>query len=115
MNASVVLVTQEGLGKVDASDRQFGLEMLDRFLHALESRMDKPHAICFYTNGVKLVCEGSFVLLSLKVLQGMGVRLIACKTCLEHFGLSDRLAVGEISGMNNIVEVLMTAESVISI
>jgi hypothetical protein len=115
MNTSVVLVTQEGLGKVDASDKQFGLEMLDRFLHTVESRTVKPHAICFYTNGVKLVCEGSFVLLSLKLLQGMGVRLLACKTCLEHFGLSDKLAVGAVGGMNEIVELLMAAESVISI
>jgi hypothetical protein len=114
MKKVVVLVTQERLGNVDAADRQFGLEMLDRFLHTLESRAVKPDAICFYTNGVKLVCSGSFVLLSLKLLQGMGVRLLACKSCLEHFNLSSDVAVGEVVGMNDIVEVLMAADSVIS-
>ena len=91
------------------------MEMFDRFLHALESQAVKPHAICFYTDGVKLVCEGSPALLGLKILQGQGVRLLACRTCLEHFGLSDKVAVGEVGGMTDIVGLLTEAESVVSV
>jgi intracellular sulfur oxidation DsrE/DsrF family protein len=111
----VLLVTREGLGQVDPSDRPFGLEMFDRFLHALESQAIKPHSICFYTDGVKLVCEGSPALLGLKILQGQGVRLLACRTCLEHFGLSDKVAVGEVGGMNDIVGLVTEADSVVSV
>jgi intracellular sulfur oxidation DsrE/DsrF family protein len=115
MSKLVLLVTREGLGHVGATDKQFGSEMFDRFLHALESQPVKPHAICFYTDGVKLVCDGSPALLGLKILQGQGVRLIACRTCLEHFGLSAKVAAGEVGGMNEIVALLTEADSVVTV
>jgi len=111
----VVLVTQDGLGSVDSSDRQFGMEMFDRFLHAFESQTVRPTCICFYTNGVKLVCEDSPALLGLRLLHGMGVRLLACRTCLEHFKLADKVAVGEVGGMNDIVALLAGADSVVTV
>jgi intracellular sulfur oxidation DsrE/DsrF family protein len=115
MSKFVLLVTREGLGHVDPTDRQFGLEMFDRFLHVLESQPVKPHAICFYTDGVRLVCEGSPALLGLRILQGQGVRLVACRTCLEHFRLTDKVAVGEVGGMNDIVGLLTEADSVVTV
>jgi hypothetical protein len=115
MSKLVLLVTREGLGQVPAADRQFGLEMFDRFLHAFETQPLKPHAICFYTDGVKLVCEGSPALLGLRLLEGQGVRLIACRTCLEHLGLSDKVAVGEVGGMNDVVRLLTEADKVVTV
>jgi intracellular sulfur oxidation DsrE/DsrF family protein len=115
MRKIVAVVTRDGLGHVGTADRQFGLDMLDRFLHALESQTVKPHAICFYTDGVKVVCKGSPVFLSLKLLEGMGVRLVACKTCLERFGLVEMVAVGEVGTMNAIVTLMTEADSVMTI
>jgi intracellular sulfur oxidation DsrE/DsrF family protein len=115
MSKLVLLVTREGLGHVGAADKQFGMEMFDRFLHAFESQPVKPHAICFYTDGVKLVCDGSPALLGLKIIQGQGVRLVACRTCLEHFGLSGKVAAGEVGGMNDIVALLTEADSVVTV
>ena len=111
----VLLVTRDGLGQVDPTDRQFGLEMFDRFLHAFESQPIRPHSICFYTEGVKLVCEGSPALLGLRILQGQGVRLVSCRTCLEHFGLTAKVAVGEVGGMNDLVKLLTEADSVVTV
>ena len=115
MSKLVLLVTREGLGQVDPADRPFGLEMFDRFLHALESQAVKPQAICFYTEGVKLICNGSPALLGLRILHGQGVRLVACRTCLEHYGLSDKVAVGEVGGMNDIAGLLTQADSVVTV
>jgi hypothetical protein len=115
MKKLVILVTDEGLGRVDPADRQFGAEMFDRFLHAWEGQAARPAAICFYTNGVKLVCEGSPALLGLKLLQGMGVRMLVCRTCLEHFQMADKVKVGEVRGMNDIVALLSDADSVITV
>jgi intracellular sulfur oxidation DsrE/DsrF family protein len=115
MSKLVLLVTREGLGHVGATDKQFGMEIFDRFLHAFESQPVKPHAICFYTDGVKLLCEGSPALLGLKILQGQGVRLVACRTCLEYFGLSAKVAAGEVGGMNDIVALLTEADSVVAV
>ena len=111
----VLLVTREGLGQVDPAEKPFGVEMFDRFLHALESQPIKPDAICFYTEGVKLLCEGSPAVLGLRLLQGSGVRLLACRTCIEHFQLTNKICVGEICGMNDIVALLVSAERVVTI
>ncbi|MDQ7841129.1 MAG: DsrE family protein [bacterium] len=111
----VVLVRQAGLGRTQPPDHEFGLGMFDRFLHAVEGQATRPRAICFYTEGVKLVCAGSPVVAGLQLLAGMGVRLAVCGTCLAYFGLSDRVAVGEVVGMNDIVGLLMEADHVITV
>jgi DsrE/DsrF-like family len=111
----VVLVTREGLGTVPVEDRSFGLEMFDKFLHSLETQKILPRTFCLYTDGVKLVCEGSPALLGLKLLQGMGVRMVVCRTCLERFHLLEKVAVGEIGGMSEITELLLEADSVVTI
>lgn len=115
MKKLVILVSREGLGQVDPADRNFSIEMFDKFLHSLESRPVKPEAICFYTEGVRLLCSGSAVLLSLRLIEGLGVRLVGCRSCLEHFGLAGSLGAGEIVGMNEIVEMMAAADSVVSV
>ncbi len=111
----VILVRQEGLGSVGATDGQFGLDMFDRFIHALEGQPQKPQAICLYTQGVKLACEGSKAVFGLKMIQGMGVRIFICKTCLDHYGLLDQVAVGEVRGMAEIAQTLLEADHVITV
>ena len=111
----VVLIRQEGLGSVSAQDRRFGIDMMDRLLHTLEGQPVKPQAICFYTDGVKLVCEGSSVVPSLQILEGMGVKLVTCKTCLDYFKLFDKVAVGTVGSMNDIVKLLMEADHVVTV
>ncbi len=111
----VVLVRQEGLGQVRADDRKFGLEMFDLFLHSLEGQSVKPKTMCFYTEGVKLVCKGSPAVPGLSLLEGMGVRLIACKTCLNHYELTQQVAVGKVGGMKEIAQILLEADRVITI
>ncbi len=111
----VVLVRQAGLGAVAPGDERFGVEMLDRFLHALEGREDRPQAICFYTEGVRLCCEGSILIPSLKLIEAMGVRLVICKTCLETYGLAGKVAVGTVGGMSDLVALALEAHPVITV
>jgi hypothetical protein len=89
--------------------------MFDRFIHSLEGQTSKPQAICLYTTGVRLACEGSKALFGLKMLQGLGIRILICKTCLEYFGLAEKVAVGEISNMSEISNLLMNADHVVTI
>lgn len=112
---SAVVVTKTQLGTVADQDMEFGSEMLEKFFHVLESQPEKPEVICFYTEGVKVICNESPCLMSLQLLEGMGVRLIACQTCLEYYDISDQVAVGEVVGMPHILNTLMEAENVITI
>ena len=111
----VVLVRQEGLGSVSPADGQFGVDMFDRFIHSLEGQQSKPQAICLYTEGVKLACEGSKALFGLQMLLGMGVQILICRTCLDYYGLLNKAAVGEVRGMAEISALLMEADYVITV
>jgi hypothetical protein len=111
----VILVRQEGLGSVAAEDAEFGIDMFDRFLHALEGQEIKPTAICLYTLGVKLACAGSKAVFGLKMMEGMGVRILSCKTCLDYYDLVDKVIVGEVRSMNDISRLLMEADHVVTI
>lgn len=111
----VVLVTREGLGTVRPGDRAFALAMFERFLHTLESQPHKPEAICFYTEGARLVCEGSPVLPALQLIAGLGVDLVVCESCLVEYGLRDKVRIGSVGGMREIVERLLAADSVVSV
>ena len=80
----------------------------------LESGM-LPSVVCFYTDGVKLVVEGSPVLEELHLLEQQGVRLVVCNTCLEFYGLQNQVKAGIVGGMADIIETQWTAEKVITL
>ncbi len=111
----VVVVKQAGLGVVPPGEEAFGVLMLDSFLHSMETEQVRPEAICFYTDGVRMVCRDSKALLGLKLLAAQGVRMIACGTCLDRFELRAQHAVGEIGTMKQIVGLLMGADHVITV
>jgi hypothetical protein len=110
----VILIRQEGLGQVAPHDRRFGYTMLDKFLHTLEKQAIRPQVICLYTEGVKIACEGSPVIPGLKLLEGLGIPIVVCGTCLEYFGIKDKIAVGSVGGMDGILKLLVEADQVIT-
>jgi len=55
------------------------------------------------------------VLEDLEALGKRGVGILACGTCLGHFGLKDKLAVGEVSNMYSIAETLLAAGNVVAL
>jgi sulfur relay (sulfurtransferase) complex TusBCD TusD component (DsrE family) len=57
-----------------------------------------PAKILFYTEGVKLACDGSPVIDTLRAMKAHGVELILCSTCLDYYGLRDKVAVGIVGG-----------------
>ena len=115
MKGSVILVTRPGLGSTSTDDAAFGIDMLDKFFHSLESLAEKPKAICFYTDGVKVLAKGSTLELSLRLLEGLGIDLVACQTCVEYYGVEYDLVAGRLSTMAEIVRLIGAAEKVVTI
>jgi hypothetical protein len=64
---------------------------------------------------VKLLAEGSPALPSLAGLEEGGVDLVACGTCVDHFQLRDRIKVGRVGGMDEILRILAEAAKVITL
>ncbi len=111
MNADTVLVfTAYGMGQ---AKEDLQLKMAATFLGLLVESGLKPGKICFYTEGVKLACEGSPVLPYLVALERSGVGLILCKTCLDYYGLSAAVRAGIVGGMPDIIDALDRAAKVI--
>lgn len=108
----VIQVTQDGMG---AADPELQHTLLKKYLLLLQENGTLPGAICFYTSGVKMVVEGSPVLEALQSLEARGVRLIVCKTCLDYFGLLEKVRVGIVGGMGDIIVAQWLADKVISL
>lgn len=112
MTGTALLITQEGMG---SGPRELQIRLLSVFLNLLLENGMRPGAICFYTNGVKLLIEDSPVLESLKALESRGVHLIACKTCLDYFPIGEKVQVGVIGGMGDIQAAMAMATKTITL
>ena len=111
-SSTVILVNRDGMGSSEEALRH---KLLRIYLTMLQENELFPGAICFYADGVKMVVEGSPVLDLLRALEAKGVRLIICLTCLQYFGLAEKVAVGIVGGMNDIVLAQWMASKVITI
>jgi intracellular sulfur oxidation DsrE/DsrF family protein len=112
MKDTVILVSREGMGDAPP-DLQATL--ITNYLKLLIENELNPAAICFYGSGVKLVVEGSPVVGLLETLETRGVHLIICMTCLRYFNLSDKVKVGIVGGMGDILAAQLNAAKVISL
>jgi selenium metabolism protein YedF len=106
-------VVQITAGTMGSGDDELGALLLRSFLKTQTELERKPDAILFYNDGVKLCCEGSYLLEDLQALAEAGVEIIACGTCLNFFGLADRLRVGRVTDMLEIAGRLADAGSIV--
>jgi hypothetical protein len=111
-SSTMVLINSDGMGSAEDPLRQ---KLVRLYLTMLQENEFYPGAIGIYADGVKLVIEGSPVLDLLKALESKGVRLIICSTCLQYYGLADKVAAGIVGGMNDIVLAQWMANKVITI
>ena len=113
-NKGIVIVFKtQGLGTTD--ELPLKEKLAKSYLNLALQMGPLPSAICFYTDGVRLACQGSAVLDELKALESRGVRLVLCQTCLDTFGLLDQVAVGIVGGMGDIITAMWQADSVITV
>ena len=109
-NDTVVAVSSACMGT--GSD-ELGAALMKSFLFALTQQDTLPKSILFYNGGAKLTTEGSASLEDLKSLEAQGVEILTCGTCLNFFGLSDKLQVGGVTNMYDIVEKMSSAGRVV--
>jgi selenium metabolism protein YedF len=108
----MVMVATDRIGK---GDDELGLKLMASFLKTLREMGPELWRLVLVNSGVKLAVEGSEVLPSLKELEDQGVDILACGTCLNHFGLMDRKRAGQTTNMLDIVTSMQVADKVINI
>ena len=94
-------------------DPELGKGLLKGFIYAISQQKDLPKTMLFYNGGATLTTEGSDSLEDLKSLEAQGVEIKTCGTCLNYYGLTDKLQVGEVTNMYDIVETLAKAAKVV--
>lgn len=98
-----ILISSEELG---SGSSELGAALMKSYLFALSEADVIPENLIFINGGVKLVVEDSLVLESIKKLKGRGTNVQSCGLCLDFYKLKDKLAVGEITNMYAIVEMM---------
>lgn len=108
---TVVAVSSDKMG---SGNDELGAVLMKSFFFA-ETQLDTlPDKILFYNGGAKLTVEGSDCLEDIKLLEKEGVEILTCGTCLDFYGLKGKLAVGTVTNMYTIAEILQNAVSVVS-
>lgn len=108
----LILITADRMGK---GDDTLGKKLMINYIRSLKEMGADLWQIVFLNSGVHLVTETSEVLTDLKTYQEDKVTILSCGTCLEHFGLTSKKAVGETTNMLDIVSGLQLADKVITI
>ncbi|PIE54829.1 MAG: sulfurtransferase-like selenium metabolism protein YedF [Dethiosulfovibrio peptidovorans] len=112
--STTVLISRDVLG---GTDRELGEVLIKGFLgsiHQVGSPLI-PNTLALMNEGVRLALKDSSAWESLQELQSKGCRILVCGTCVNHFGVSDQVQVGEISNMFDIAEALLEADKTLTI
>ncbi|PAF41396.1 DsrE family protein [Helicobacter sp. 11S02596-1] len=117
MNNKTLLFKSDKIGEGD-----LGNIVSVGFIGALLQVPEKllPKKIVLLNRGVLLSTENTEldnkdIIANLKKLQDLGVEILSCRTCLEHFGLIEKVLVGKISNAVAVLEDLLGNDGVISL
>ena len=107
---TVVAVTADHMGE---GNEELGKVLIKGFLFAQTQLETLPDTILFYNGGAKLTCEGSDSIEDLKKLEAAGVQILTCGTCLNYYGLTEKLQVGGVTNMYVIAQTMAEADLVV--
>lgn len=107
---TIVVVSSDRMGE---GNDELGKVLMKSFLFAVTQLEQLPKTMLFYNGGATLTTEGSDSLEDLKSLEAQGVEILTCGTCLDYYGLKEKLVVGGVTNMYSIVEAMAGAGRII--
>lgn len=108
----VVCITTDRFG---TGSKELGKVLMKAFLNTLWDYRPRPAKLLFINAGVMLTTGGSEVLETLELLEREGVEIFSCGTCLGYYGIKEKLKVGKVTNMYEIVDTLLSGGRVINI
>lgn len=103
-----------GTNRMGAGDDDLGAKLMRGFLRTLIDCPPRPWRIIFINSGVKLTTVDEEASEAVSLLEEKGAEILSCGTCLQHFGLEEKLRVGRSTNMFEVIESLNAATKVIS-
>ncbi len=107
------LVVVLSANTVGSGNDDLGKILMKSFVFSLTKQDNLPEHIICYNSGAFLTTENSPVLEDLKLLESEGVQITTCGTCLDFYNLKEKLQVGSVSNMYEIVELMENAANII--
>ena len=107
---TVVVISSKAMGH---GGDELGAALMKGFIYALSQQEQLPSTILFYNGGASITCQDSVSLEDLKSMEAQGVEILTCGTCLNFYGLTEKLAVGEVTNMYTIVEKMTGADLIV--
>ncbi len=108
----MVMIASDRMGN---GDDELGTKLMINYIKTLREMGGDLWRLVFVNAGVKLAIKGSAVIPELEELDGSGVDILVCGTCLTHFNLMDQKAIGTTTNMLDIVTSMQLADSVINL
>ncbi|MFD1670846.1 sulfurtransferase-like selenium metabolism protein YedF [Agrilactobacillus yilanensis] len=94
-------------------DDTLGKNLMKTYIYSLTEITTPPEQLFFYNGGAFLTNKDSDVLEDLKTLEAKGTQISTCGACLDFYEIKDQLAIGDITNMFTITEVMNQAEKTI--
>lgn len=110
--STVLLVTSSALG---SGSEELGRILMQSYFYSLAQSDSYPGKIVFINSGVFLTAEGTPIKEELNYLQQRGVEIFSCGTCLDYYGIKDKLEIGAVTNMYDIVEHLSASTKCITL
>ena len=107
-----VLIAGKTLGR---EDKELGEVLIKGFLGTLSKLETPPAVLALMNEGVKLALSDASTCDHLKDLESAGTKILVCGTCTTHFGITERVGVGTVSNMFEILEAVTGADKVLSV
>ncbi len=108
----VVILLSDVMGR---GDDELGRVLLKAFLNTLLESDPLPWRMVLFNRGAMLAVEGEATVEALSKLHEAGVEILVCGTCLDYFCVKERLAVGEVSNMYEILSTMQVATNTLTI
>jgi selenium metabolism protein YedF len=109
--ATVVCLNSDEIGK---GDRELGTRLMNGFLYSCTEVDEQIETVVLLNTGVRLATENDETIAHLKKLEERGTEIVACGTCLDYYGLTDKLRVGQRTNMYEVLSVLAVADRLVS-
>ena len=106
----VVYINSHLLG---VGDEALGRFLMKNFLKTLSDLETKPNRLILINSGVQLAAEESEALEMLTKLSEAGAEILSCGTCLDFYGLKEKMKVGRVSNMVEIAQSLLNGNRVV--
>ena len=96
-------------------DEALGSTLMKAFIFTLSQSKPLPKKVMFLNSGVKLTTENEETVKNLQVLEKEGTEIVSCGTCLDFYNLKDKLQVGSVGNMYDIVDSLNQSSNKLNI